>query len=70
MTEQWNPFAVLLLINSILIIGLILNQNESTKDSAKKDSQSSSSNPLENITWFCTILELVLLLVQIKTINT
>eukprot|EP01041_Mallomonas_annulata_P000004 gene4-5_t len=39
-------------ISSILIIGLILNQNESVKDSITTQTSSSSTNPLENFTFY------------------
>jgi preprotein translocase subunit SecG len=64
-----SPFNLILLINSIFTVGLILNQNESTKDSTNKQNQSSASNPLENITWICVILQLILLLVKVKISN-
>lgn len=69
MSEQTSPFNLILLINSIFTIGLILNQNENTKDSANKQNQSSSSNPLEKITWGCVIFQFILLLVKVKISN-
>jgi hypothetical protein len=50
-----------------LIIGFILNQNESSKDSIAKQNSSSSSNPFENLTWSSLILQLSLLLIKIKS---
>ena len=51
-------------MNSFLTIGFILNQNESTKDSMTP--QSSSSNPLEILTWGSLFAQLILLLIKIK----
>ena len=50
MNETSNPLAIILLINSVIIIGLILNQNESKNESASTQT-SSVVNPLELITW-------------------
>jgi hypothetical protein len=50
-------------INSLIAIGLILNQNESAKD-ATSNTTSELANPLQNITWFCVALEFILLLAQ------
>ena len=57
---------VILLINSLLIIGLILSQNESSKDSIMNSNSSSSINPFEKLTWGSLILQLSLLLIKIK----
>ena len=61
MIESNNPLNGILIVNSILIIGFILNQNESSKDSIAKQNSSSSSNPFEKVTWICLIIELILL---------
>ncbi len=64
-----NPLTLILLINSIFPIGLILNQNENTKDaviSGQNSISSSSSNPLEQITWFALALQFILLLIRTK----
>ncbi len=66
MFESISPFLGILILNSTLTIGLILNQNESIKDSANTQSSSSSSNPLENITWFCLIFQIILFLLKVK----
>jgi uncharacterized protein with PQ loop repeat len=68
-SEETSPFNLILLINSLLTIGLILNQNENTKDSTNKQNQSSSSNPLEKITWISVLFQFVLLLVKVKISN-
>lgn len=66
MFESISPFLGILILNSTLTIGLILNQNESIKDSANSQSSSSSPNPLENLTWFCLIFQVILFLLKIK----
>lgn len=66
MFELLSPLVLLLVVNSILIIGLILNQNESVKDSITTQTSSSSTNPLENFTWICLFFQLILLLIKIK----
>lgn len=69
MSEETSPFNLILLVNSILTIGLILNQNESTKDSVNKQNQSSLTNPFEKLTWICVTFQLVLLLIKVKINN-
>jgi preprotein translocase subunit SecG len=59
-------FTFVLVSNSILLLVLILNQNESTKDSSSNQNSKSSVNPLEKATWFSLLLQLVILLVQLK----
>lgn len=68
MTELNSPFILLLLINSIITIILILNQNESTKDFTSSQNSNMSANPLENITWVCLIVQLILVLIQTKLV--
>ena len=68
MTELNSPFILLLLINSIITIILILNQNESTKDFTSSQNSNMSANPLENITWVCLIIQLILVLLQTKLV--
>lgn len=58
---------LLLLGNGLLAIGFILNQNETNKDSMTNRNSTSSSNPLETLTWGSVLLQLMLLLVQTKT---
>ena len=64
--ESTNPLNLILIVNSFFIIGFILNQNESSKDSIAKKNSSSLSNPFEKITWILLILQLSLLLIKIK----
>ena len=67
MSEITSPLTVILGINSILLIGFILNQNESSKDSITSQKSTSLTNPFEKITWIAVILQLSLLLIKIKT---
>ena len=64
--EYSEIFIGILIINSFLIIGLILNQNDSTKDSIVSQNSNSTANPLENLTWILLILQLFLLLIKVK----
>ena len=66
MIESKGPLTLILFLNSLLTIGLILNQNESTKDSATTQNSSSLSNPFEIVTWVCLGVQLVLLLLKLK----
>lgn len=66
MVETQNPLTLVLIANSLLLSGLILNQNETTKDSLTKQNSKSSSNPLEKVTWGCLIIQLILLLLKTK----
>ena len=59
-----NSLTTFLLINSLLIIGLISIQNES-KDNNNTQS-STTTSPLEILTWGMVILELILLLIKLK----
>jgi hypothetical protein len=65
--EVTSPLALIVGINSILLIGFILNQNESSKDSITNQKSTSLSNPFEKLTWIALILQLSLLLIKIKT---
>lgn len=67
MFESNSPLNFIVIINSLIIIGFILNQNDSAKDSVTTRSSSAGSNPLENLTWVSLILQLSLLLIKIKT---
>jgi hypothetical protein len=59
---------LLLVGNSLLTILLIFNQNDSrsTKDGITNRNTTSSTNPLEIITWGCLIFQLILLLMKAK----
>jgi hypothetical protein len=64
--ESNNTLTLILGINSLILIGLILNQNDSTKDSVTNQNSNSLRNPFENITWISLIFQLSLLLIKIK----
>lgn len=60
-----NIVTFLLILNSVILIGLILNQNESAKD-ATSNTTTQITNPLEKLTWLCLFMELVLFLIKSK----
>ena len=66
MIETNNPLNIILAINSVLIIILILNQNESSRESSITQNTSSITNPFESLTWICLFIQLILLLVKVK----
>ncbi len=66
MIESNNPLNMFLALNSLLTIGLILNQNESAKDSSITQNSSSITNPFESLTWICLVIQLILLLLKFK----
>ena len=66
MIELLNPLTFLLLVNSLITITLVLNQNDSAKDSASVQNSTFVSNPLEKFTWICLFFQLVLLLLKTK----
>ena len=61
-----NSLTFILAINSLILIGLILNQNDTSKESINNQNSSSSTNPFENLTWIVGIFQLSLLLIKIK----
>lgn len=65
MIEFAGPLTLLLFVNSFVSTVLILNQNESTKDSTSSQTNS-AENPLEKFTLGCLILQLFLLLLKTK----
>ena len=67
MVEITSSLTLILVINSIVLIGFILNQNESSKDSITNQKSTSFTNPFEKLTWIALILQLSLLLIKIKT---
>jgi len=65
----FDTLSIFFLINSIILVTLILNQNESTKDITNIATSTTSneiSNPLQNLTWFCVILEFSFFLIKNK----
>ena len=67
--EANNSLNIILTVNSILTIGLILNQNDSAKDSLTTQNSSSVSNPFESVTWVCLIIQLIILLIKFKVVE-
>jgi preprotein translocase subunit SecG len=61
-----NTLNIILIINSLLTVFLILNQNESNKDSSNNISNSEIANPLQRITWLCIFLEFIILILKSK----
>ena len=59
-----NPVTIILIVNSLSVVSLVLTQNDTTKEELSK--KSSNSNPFEVALWVTVILELILLLIQIK----
>ena len=57
----------ILLVVSILLIFLVLNQNDTSKELLKSQNSSSVENPLETFTWISFILIFICLLIKIKT---
>lgn len=62
-----NPLTISLLINSILVIIFILNQNDNSKDSTTSQKTTGTLTFFERLTWVSLILQLSLLIFQIKT---
>ena len=67
MVQVTSSLNLILLANSLLAILFILNQNESSKELTANSNSNSVSNPLENFTWGCLFLQLILLLIKTKT---
>jgi len=61
-----HPFTFFFIANSFILILLILNQNESPKDSTSLQKSGSISNPFEIFTWLCFIFQFFLLLLKTK----
>jgi len=54
---------IFLVLNSIFLTGFILSQNDTKQNNQNIQS---TMNPLAKITWISTILEIFLLLIQLK----
>ena len=67
MVQITSSLNLILLVNSLVAIFFILNQNESSKELTANSNSTSVSNPLEDLTWGCLVLQLVLLLIKLKT---
>ena len=66
MVELTNTLTFLLIANSLITTILILNQNDSAKDLLAVKNSSTPTNPLENFTWICLVIQLSLLLIKTK----
>jgi preprotein translocase subunit SecG len=64
--ELVSPLSLIIFFNSFVLIGLILNQNESNKDAMNTQSSTGSRNPLENFTWVCLFIQLCIFFIKIK----
>lgn len=69
MIQIYNSLTFILAINSLVLIGLILNQNDTSKESISNQNSSSNTNPFENLTWIIGIFQLSLLLIKIKIVD-
>jgi preprotein translocase subunit SecG len=61
-----NLLTIILLINSILLIGLILSQNETSKDSISNSGTIEISNPLQNFTALVIFFQFILFILKLK----
>ena len=61
-----GSLSLLLSINSFLTITLILNQNDTSKDSTISQNSQSSFNPIEQFTWICVLIQFIILLIKTK----
>lgn len=66
LTSSFSSLNFFLVANSAFTILLILNQNDSTKDTVTNRNSTTSKNPLEIFTWGCLIFQLILLLIKTK----
>ena len=66
--NEINPLTILLILNSIFLIGLIVTQNE-TKDPGSIQSNSTTTSPVELVTWISLAFQFILLLIKIKLEN-
>jgi len=60
-----NLVSVLLIANSFVLIGSIMNQNK-TKDLENIQKNSTTTNPAELVTWISLLSQFILLLIKIK----
>ena len=64
-----NLLNLALLFNSLVIIGFIFNQNESSKELIVIGNYSALGNLFENLTWASLTIHLGLLFIKAKTQN-
>jgi uncharacterized protein with PQ loop repeat len=67
MIENLNILSLVFIINSIFLLLLIFNQNDSAKDSVTTQNSNSLENPFEKITWISFSFQFIILLIKIKT---
>ena len=63
--NETNLLSVLLIFNSVFLIGSIMNQNE-TKDHGSIQSSSTITSSIEIVTWISLLYQIILLLIEIK----
>jgi|Laugresubdmm15sn_1035100.scaffolds.fasta_scaffold22546_4 hypothetical protein len=59
-----NPFSIVLILNSFLLISLIVTQNDNTKDSTNQNT--SRTTPLQIFIFGSIIIELFVFLISSK----
>jgi len=59
-----NPFSIVLILNSFLLISLIVTQNDNTKDSTNQNT--SRTTPLQILIFGSIIIELFVFLISSK----
>jgi len=59
-----NPFSIILILNSFLLISLIVTQNDNTKDSTNQNT--SRTTPLQILIFGSIIIELFVFLISSK----
>ena len=60
-----NFLSVLLIFNSVFLIGSIMNQND-TKDQGSIQSSLTTISLAETVTWISLLFQIVLLLIKLK----
>lgn len=56
-----NSFTYALVLNSIVLIGLIFTQNDTSKDSLNIQKSTNISTPIEKTTWISLFIQIFLL---------
>jgi preprotein translocase subunit SecG len=59
-----NPFSIILILNSFFLIGLILTQNENTKDSTNQNNY--RTTPIQIFIFGSIIIQLLIFLISSK----
>ena len=63
-----NFLSVLLIFNSVFLIGSIMNQND-TKDQGSIQSSLTTTSLAETVTWISLLYQIVLLLIKLMYLN-